>query len=89
MPVPTEQPDRFSKVLMIFGGFFVLLIGFVVWQPKATILIAEAVEAEHAAQIQDQAPPVRLAAEPNRKPIGPGEWAHVFKREDVVQNSSR
>ena len=89
MPAPTEQPVRLPAVLIMSGAVFFLLLGLVIWQPKAVIWIADAVEAEHFARSPDQAAPVRLAAEPKRKPIDPGEWVRVFKAENVVQESGR
>lgn len=89
MPAPAKQPVSLTAVSLIIGAVFVLLIALVIWQPKAAIWIADAVEAEHSAQSPDQADPVRLAAAPNRKPIDPGEWAQVLKPEKVVQESGR
>ena len=89
MPAPTEQPVRLPAILIMSGAVFFLLIGLVIWQPKAVIWIADAVEAEHFVRSPDQPAPVRLAAEPNRKPIDPGAWARVFKPENVVQQTRR
>jgi hypothetical protein len=89
MPAPTEQPVGIPTVLMMSGAVFLLLLGLVIWQPKAVIWIADAVAAEHFAQSPDQSAPAGLVAEPRRGPIDPGEWVHVFKAENVVQGSGR
>jgi hypothetical protein len=89
MPAPKEQPVRLPAILIVSGAVFFLLIGLVIWQPKTAIWIADAVEAEHFVQSPSQAAPLGLAAAPKRKPIDPGQWAQVFKPENVVQESSR
>ena len=89
MPAPTQQPDSVTAILMMSGAVFFLLIGLVIWQPKAIIWVADAVEAEHFAKSPDQAALIGLAAEPKRKPIDPGEWVQVFNVQNVVQQSGR
>jgi hypothetical protein len=77
MPAPNEQRASGVSVFIGFGAIFVLLIGLVAWQPKAATWIAEAIEAE-SANAPDKVAPVKLAAEPARKPIHPDAWAQVF-----------
>jgi hypothetical protein len=89
MPASTEQPVGIPAVLIMSGAVFFLLLGLVIWQPKAVIWIADAVDAERSVQPQDQVAPVMLAAEPKRRPIDPGEWVHLFKAENVVRESGR
>jgi hypothetical protein len=76
MSAPNEQRVTGTPVFMAFGMIFVLLIGLVVWQPKAATWIAEAVDAE-SSKAPDEAAPVRLAAEPTRRPIYPAAWTQV------------
>jgi len=78
MTTRTEQFGGSTAFLIIFGAIFVFLIGLVVWQPNVAIWIADAVERERSMQTPDQSPLIKL--ETNRKPIDPGEWAHVFNR---------
>ena len=88
MPAPAKQPVSLTAVSLIIGAVFVLLIGLVIWQPKAAIWIADAVEAEHSAQSSDQADPVKLAAVPKRRPVDPGQWAQVLKQNVVEETGS-
>lgn len=77
MPAPNEQRVSGAPVFMAFGMIFVLLIGLVVWQPKAATWIAEAADAE-SSKAPDAVAPVRLAAEPKRRPIYPAAWTQVI-----------
>lgn len=77
MPAPSEQHVSGVPVFMAFGVIFVLLIGLVVWQPKAATWIAEAVDAE-SSKAPDEAAPVRRAAEPAHRPIYPTAWTQVI-----------
>jgi len=77
MPVPNEQRVRGVSVFIGFGAIFALLIGLVAWQPKAATWIAEAVEAE-SPKAPEEAAPVRLAQEPQRRPIYPNAWAQAI-----------
>lgn len=77
MPAPSEQRASGVAVFIGFGAIFVLLIGLVAWQPKAATWIAEAIEAE-SSKASNEAAPVRLAAEPRRRPIHPAAWAQII-----------
>jgi hypothetical protein len=77
MPAPDESRVSGAAVLISFGAIFVLLIGLVAWQPKAATWIAEAVGSEYSIA-PDEAAPVRLAAEPKRRPIDPAAWAQII-----------
>jgi cytochrome oxidase assembly protein ShyY1 len=77
MPAPSEQRVSGAPVFIAFGAIFVLLIGLVVWQPKAATWIAEAVDAE-SSKAPHEAAPVRLAAVPARRPIYPTAWTQVI-----------
>jgi hypothetical protein len=77
MPTPNDQRVSGAPVFIAFGAIFVLLIGLVAWQPKAATWIAEAVDAE-SSKAPDKAAPVRLAAEPTRRPIYPTAWTEVI-----------
>jgi hypothetical protein len=77
MSAPNEQRVSGVPVFVAFGTIFVLLVGLVIWQPKAATWVAEAVDAE-SSRAPDQAAPVRLAAEPKRRPIHPAAWTQVI-----------
>jgi hypothetical protein len=77
MSAPNEQRVSGAPVFIAFGTIFVLLIGLVAWQPRAAVWIAEAVDAE-SSKAPDAAAPVRLAAEPMRRPIYPAAWTQVI-----------
>jgi hypothetical protein len=76
MPAPNEPRASGVAVFIAFGAIFVLLIGLVVWQPKAAVWIAEAVDAE-SSKAPDEAASTRLAATPKRRPISPPAWMQV------------
>ncbi len=67
----------------ILVGVTVVSVGLcslAILQPKLAVLIAEAVQAESGVA-PDQAAPVRLAAEPRRRPIEPGEWVRLLTKQ--------
>lgn len=76
MPAPSEQRFSGAPAFIAFGFIFVMLIGLVALEPRAATWIAEAAEAE-SAKAPDQPAPVRLAAEPKRRPIYPAGWTEV------------
>lgn len=77
MPAPNEERISGVAVFLGLGAMFVLMIGLVAWQPKTVIWIAEAVDAEFS-KAPDAVAPVRLAAEPTRRPIHPDAWAQII-----------
>jgi cytochrome oxidase assembly protein ShyY1 len=77
MSAPNEQRASGAAVFISFGAIFAMLIGLVAWQPRAATWIAEAVDAE-SSNAPDEAVPVRLAAEPTRRPIDPAAWTQVI-----------
>ena len=77
MPAPDEERVSGVAVFIGFGAVFVLMIGLVAWQPKAVIWIAEAVDAEFS-KAPNEAASIRLAAEPQRRPIRPDAWAQII-----------
>ena len=84
MPAPNEHRASGAVVFISFGAIFVLLIGLVACQPRVATWIAEAVDAEPS-KAPDEAAPVRLAAEPKRRPIDPAAWAQLLVRENEIQ----
>lgn len=77
MLAPNEQRVSGAPVFIAFGVIFLVLIGLVAWQPKAATWIAEAVDTE-SSKAPDEAGPIRLAAEPTRRPIYPTAWTQVI-----------
>jgi hypothetical protein len=61
------------------GAVFAVLMALLIFEPKAAILISDAVDAEFS-HTPDQLAAVRLA-EPRRKPIHPGEWVKPLMKE--------
>jgi hypothetical protein len=71
-PTETHQMSGGAAICFGFGAIFVLLLGLLVWQPKASIWIAEAIEAEFT-KVPGMVGPVRFAEEPKQMPIYPRE----------------
>ena len=73
-PKETHQVSGGAAICFGFGAIFVLLLGLLIWKPKASIWIAEAIEAEFT-KGPDMVGPVKLAEEPKRMPRDSREWA--------------
>ncbi|MDE2471789.1 MAG: hypothetical protein KGL35_24470 [Bradyrhizobium sp.] len=84
----THLPSGGAAICIGFGAVFALLTGLLIWQPRASVWIAEAVEAEFSG-VADARMPVSLAGEPKRRPIDPGEWGQTFDRRPLVRESAR
>jgi hypothetical protein len=61
-----------------FGAVFAVLMGLLIFEPKAAIWISDAVDAEFS-HTPDQFA-VRLDG-PSRRPIHPGEWVKPLTKE--------
>ncbi|MBU6458000.1 MAG: hypothetical protein KGQ48_10725 [Bradyrhizobium sp.] len=83
-----HPPSGGAAICIGFGAVFVLLTGLLIWQPRASIWIAEAVKAEFSG-MADTRMPVMFAGEPGRRPIDPGEWGQTFDRLSLVRESAR
>jgi hypothetical protein len=79
-PKQTHQVSGAAAICIGFGAIFVLLIGLLIWQPKASIWIAEAIEAEFT-KVPDMVGPARFAQQPKRMPIDSREWGQPFDRQ--------
>lgn len=79
MNEPNEHGNG-ASVLFVFGAVFALLMALIAFQPKAGIWIADSVQSEFSSA-PDQAIPIRVTAEPKRRPIEPGEWVKPLKKE--------
>jgi hypothetical protein len=80
VPDSHQQQTSGIAVLSAFGVICAILLGLVVWQPPAATWLAESAQAQFQAEFSNPAAevaPVRLAAEPARKPISPGAWVEV------------
>jgi len=86
-PKETHQVSGGAAICFGFGAIFVLLLGLLIWKPKASIWIAEAVEAE-SAKVPDRVGPVKFAEEPKRTPIDPREWAQTLDHQQSVLKSA-
>ena len=80
----THLPSGGAAICIGFGAVFMLLTGLLIWQPRASIWIAEAVDAEFSGAA-DARMPVRLADKPKRRPIDPREWGQTFDQRPLVR----
>jgi hypothetical protein len=65
-----------TLILAGFGAICVVLVGLVVFEPKVGVWVATAAEAEFS-KAPDHPAPIRLSAEPTRRPIQPTAWADI------------
>jgi hypothetical protein len=82
-----HQVSGGAAICIGFGSIFVLLLGLLIWQPKASIWIAEAIEAEFT-KVPDMVGPMKLAQEPKRTPIDPREWGQTLDHKQSVLKSA-
>jgi hypothetical protein len=73
-----EEQSSGAAILIGFGVISIVLVGLVIWQPKVSTWIAEAVEAE-TSTTPGKPDLTRSTAAQMRKPIGPTAWTEVLQ----------
>jgi hypothetical protein len=78
----------YARATIISGAVVVLVFGLFFRQSSTTWIVANDTVIP-SFRSSDQPAMNRLVTEPKRKPIDPGEWARVFRQENVAEGLRR